>query len=234
MSLDESANEYYGAYDRGIFGIFRQGWHTHLYPHEIRRTFLSRPGSKEIASDFALERIWSIYRDRVPESICEIGHGIGTITFTLAMWRVGRNQIVAVEDDAWCIEQARRNLGELGRLVLWYDRMPVYEIFEMVVVDGPQIGAQHWQSCLAERAIVLFEGNRRGQRELLESVLRSTGRPFCRVNLKPPDRSKGLWVYQVEPTRTERRQMWRWSMIEWWRDLRARWNGHVVGKRRAT
>lgn len=210
----------------------RRTWHGYLYPHEIRRRFLALPGSQEIASPFALERIWSIYLARCPEATCEVGHGIGTITYLLAMWRIDGQTLTAVEDDPWCLGQARDNLGPLGRPILWYDKVPVYEVFDLVVVDGPQIAAEHWRRCLGDRAVVIFEGNRRGQRALLERVLGQTGRPFCRVQLKPPDRSKGLWIYQLEPTWTERWQMARWGWIEWWRDLRARAAGRVIGKRR--
>ena len=210
----------------------------YMLPAQIRNHFVTLPGSQEIASEFALHAIWDLYRDLDPESVCEVGHGVGTITFMLAMWRTSRTQIIAVEDNPWCIEQARRNLGlassylQMDGAVLWYDKIPSYEIFDMIVVDGPQVSAQDWESCLADRAVVVFEGNRREQRALFEATMRRCGRRFCRINIKPLDRSKGVWVYQTQPDWRERYRYFKTWLVEWCRDVRARWRGQPIGKRR--
>jgi len=201
-------------------------------PHEIWRYFSMRLGSQEIASPFALATILWLYRDVAPQYTLEVGHGIGTVTYLLAVWGSRRDSLVAVEDHPWCVEQAKANLGHWSATVLWYDKVPQYMAFEFLVIDGPQIGAMEYEKVLAPRALVIFEGNRREQRRVLETVLRLEQRPFVHVNLKPADRSKGVWVYQLEPTRRECWRYYRQAIHEWWRDLRARLQGRMIGKRR--
>lgn len=201
------------------------------YPNEIREMFVAKSGSQEIASAFALWQIWTLYCDRRPETVCEVGAGIGTITYLLAQWRIGGAAYLAVEDNAWCIEQAKLNLGRWAGTVLWYDRVPDYGAFDMVIVDGPQIDLSR-TAVLNERATVIFEGNRRDQRQRLESALKEESRPFGRVNLKPEDRSKGIWVYQLEPTAEEQWRFYGIAVKEFLKDLKARLAGRPVGKRR--
>ena len=206
----------------------------YMTPIQIWNHFVALPGAQEIASPYALHAIWHLYQDRDPKSVCEVGYGIGTISFMLAMWRMSDTQIIAVEDDPWCIEQAHCNLGPMAGAVLWYDKIPHYETFDMVIVDGPQISDADWYYTLGGRAVVIFEGNRRGQRAVLEKTLRVKRRRYCRVNLKPEDRTKGIWVYWIDPTRGERLTALRLTIFEAWRDFRARLCGQPIGKRRPT
>jgi superfamily II DNA or RNA helicase len=54
------------------------------------------------------------------------------------------------------------------------------------------------------------------------------------VNLKPDDRSKGVWVYQVDALSPDRWRYGRAALTEWWKDLKARLNGAPVSLTAAT
>lgn len=202
-------------------------------PKRLRFQFSCLPGSREIVSEFALLTLFNLYRDARPARVLEVGSGIGTITAMLALWKPFKTEITAIEDHAWCQDQARANLQSLtSPLLFFYDKLPLHGTYDFVVVDGPQVAMRDLAPALAPQALVTFEGNRRGQRAELEQVLRNTGRPFARVNLKPADRTKGLWVYKLNPSRAESVRFWKLSLIETCKDWAARLDGRPVGKRR--
>lgn len=199
---------------------------------QIHRVYSVKPGAREIVSRFALTTIWSLYLEKLPKRVIEVGAGIGCITQLLAEWKPGLTELIAVEDHPWCLEQAQVNLDRWAKKVLWYDRVPRYSEADLIIVDGPQIDAEDWAWIVAERALVIFEGNRREQRAIFHRAMDAQKRSWIPLHLKPGDRTKGVWVYQVEPTP---REIWRffWRMVrEELKDWRARANGQVIGKRR--
>jgi SAM-dependent methyltransferase len=199
-------------------------------PAKLHAHFAELPGSEQIASPFALAGLAVWLDRRQPRIVLDVGCGIGTTTALIGRW--GATQIVAVEDDPWCLAQARRNLRGVWAEILWYDKVPsAYMSFPFVVLDGPQIRLEDW-CCLEDRAVVFVEGGRRGQRAHLEAWLRAERRAFCHAEWKPKDRTKGFHVYVTEPTRWERAWFATVRLREGWRDLRARLRGIPVGKRR--
>ena len=202
-------------------------------PAKVHAHFAGLPGSGQIASRFAVEALaWWLTRQN-PRHLCDVGAGIGTLTAIAALW--SQAEIVAVEDDPWCLEQARRKLKTIwsAHPILWYDKIPSgYMTFDFLILDGPQVRPGDW-ACLERRAVVFVEGGRRGQRAELETALRGN-RPFCRASWKPADRSKGYHMYLLEPTRWERTWFACVRLREEWRDLRARLRGVAAGKRRCT
>ena len=201
-------------------------------PAKVHAHFAALPGSEQIASTFAVEGLafWLTVRD--PKRVCDVGAGIGTLTAVIAAW--SQAEIVAVEDDPWCLAQARLNLRACwsAHEILFYDKLPSsYMSWDFIVLDGPQVRREDWQA-LEPHGVVFVEGGRRGQRAHLEAELRAMERPFCRAQWKPADRSKGFHVYLLEPTRWERVWFACVRLCEGWRDLRARLRGATVGKRR--
>jgi len=217
-------------------------------PTKLHAWFKAHPGSEQIASPFALVALaWWVQREawrhrgRPRFTIADIGSGIGTTLACLAWWaghaEIVSAEIISVEHDLWCQEQARQHLGHLGMTldaalgILYYDKLPAYMGFDFLVLDGPQIRSSDWR-CLVRGATVFVEGGRREQRKELAHALRAAGRPFCWATWKPTDRSKGFSVYRVEPTVWERLWFAAVRLRECWRDLWARLHGVTVGKRR--
>ena len=130
----------------------------------LHASFKARPGSDQIATPFALHMLrWWLW-DRRPLRICEIGAGIGTLSAMVSEYLVlhPESRAVAVEDDPWYQRQWRENLTLYPPPVL-YDKLPVYEFFDFLILDGPQMPPEGWTG-LEIGAIIFIEGNRREQR----------------------------------------------------------------------
>ena len=205
----------------------------------LHRWFRGRPGCEQIASAYACQALWWWLSRRQPRSILEIGGGIGCLSAVLALWGVEYDaEVSTVEDNPWCREQWRKNLPD-PRTVRLCASIP-RGAWDFIVVDGEQSTPALWTRLLP-RAVVFVEGNRRDQRAEITRALSQMssimcepedGRPFCWAPWRPWDRSKGVWVLQVDPTPWER--LWfllvRWR--EWARDLPRRLAGCPVGKKR--
>ena len=193
----------------------------------IHRRFAAMAGSEHIASEFAIAGLlqWSVGK----HCSLELGGGIGTLTTAMLMYPL-RHQLV-IEPDAWCRRVFMDAVGAHVNLELLRDYVMRVYPFDLVVVDGCE-GSTEWHEVLDERAVVFVEGNRRGQRAAFEAYLTGgKGRPYTRAQWKPRDRSKGFWVYQLEPTIWERLWFAGVRLREWARDQAARSRGAVIGKR---
>ena len=200
-----------------------------LYAH-----FKSLPGSDQIATPFAIGMLQHWLWTRAPRRILEVGSGIGTLSWVIAdylTYLCGHAEAVSVEDDPWCREQWERNLASWGRRPMLFDKVPVYEFYDLLVLDGLQLPPDGW-ACLAPGASVFVEGNRRGQRAALRAWMRQAGRRYVETPSRPPNRSKGVWLGRCEPAGWERLCFATNRLEQWGRDLPARWRGDTIGKRR--
>ena len=202
---------------------------THQDLWQKHRWFQGLPGSAQIATLYACQALWWWLNRRRPRSILEIGGGIGCLSAVLARWRHQEcnTEVSTVEDNPWCLEQWRKNLGSPPAIRLCAS-IP-RGTWDFVVVDGEQTTTALWE-CLAHRAVIVVEGNRRAQRAEITGALGRHGRAFCWAPWRPWDRSKGVWVLQADPRRWER--VW-FRLVrgrEWARDLPWRLVGWPVGK----
>lgn len=214
--------------------------YTELKARAIYTEFGHKPGSTQIASEFAIGQLlrflwsqWSQWLHR-PQRILEVGAGIGTLSWVVTEYLTllpGWAEAVSVENNPWCQEQWAVNLsGWLTRPML-FDKVPAYEFYDLVILDGDQMPDDGW-TCLAPEATVFVEGNRRAQRARLRQYLRNVGRPFCETPWRPPNRSKGIWIIRCEPTRRERVTFRVNRIMQWLRDGPARLQGQPIGKPR--
>jgi hypothetical protein len=81
--------------------------------HRIHAKYSQQVGSEQIATKLALEIISDHITSTRPESILEIGSGIGTIT-ELIMESLPNSKLFCYETNNWCVNQLRNNLGESG------------------------------------------------------------------------------------------------------------------------
>jgi len=157
--------------------------------------FARQAGSEQIASPFALAVLAGLFWRFLPPKALEVGAGIGTMT-ALLCWR--GVEIDYVEDSVWCRERLRamlpyRGIQELRTASL----VPTYPL---AVIDGDQLPAGQVVPMLLRGAWIFVEGNRRRWRADLAHYCRITRRGVAAVHLRPFDRSKGVWLIQLDPT----------------------------------
>ena len=193
----------------------------------IHRRFAAMAGSEQIASQFAIAGLlrWAVGR----RCSLELGGGIGTLTTAMLMYPL-RHQLV-IEPDTWCRRAFMDAVGAHVNLELLRNFAMRPYPYDLVVVDGCE-NCTEWHAVLDQRAGVFVEGNRRGQRAAFAAYLTGRkGRRYTVAQWKPRDRSKGFWVYQLEPTIRERLWFAGVRLREWARDQAARSRGAVIGKR---
>ncbi len=173
------------------------GWFIGLALGRYRRpaaahhaAFRALAGSEQIASAHALTVLMATLAKLQPRRVLEVGSGIGTMTVVLANFGC---QVHTVEDNTFCATAMRRNLTDWG-----LNRLSpgLGYLHDLIVVDGEQVKPETALGLLKHGGWMLVEGNRRHWR----AVLKYGYRPFTAVNLRPFDRSKGMWVLAFEPT----------------------------------
>lgn len=174
-----------------FIGLNLNRWRVPAMEHY--RSISREPGSEQIASPFALQVLLAVLEQRQPERVLEVGSGIGTMTQLLT---AEDRKVYIVEDNAWCLEQMRRRLTRPDRLGLG-----VGFLHRLIIVDGDQLSPRAALEVLAWDGWILVEGNRRRWRAELRTI---SHRRFVEVNLRPFDRSKGVWLLVFEPTRAMR------------------------------
>ncbi len=153
------------------------------------RAFRQFRGGEQIASAFAIAVTMALLERLKPTRILEVGSGIGTLTSVLTS---AGGPVYWVEDNEFCIAEMCWHLSSKERLGLIRG---LGYLNDLVVVDGDQIKPGTALGVLKYRGWMLVEGNRRAWREGLRGP-----RPFAEVNLRPFDRSKGVWLLAFEPT----------------------------------
>ena len=206
---------------------------------EIHTWFAARPGNTQVATRFACEGLaWWLGRCR-PLAVLDVGAGYGTLTAVASDHAL---YVTALEDDPHCRRQWSESMRDwrlsagcstmVWTHAEWTECMlPLKRQYDAIVVDGGD-GRPTYYASVAHRGIIFFEGRRRSQREVCAATLRASGRGYCEAEWKPPDRSKGYVVMQLDPKPIER--LW-FALVrarEWWRDQCARWRGRPAGKRR--
>ena len=181
---------------------------AHLWAAQDRHAeYAAKVGSDQIASAFAIGVIDALCAKIEPASILEVGAGIGTLTSMLA----GYGSVEYVEDDDWC----RNILAHLPARELAHQGFN--RRFALAVVDGPQLMPSRLEPMMLAGSWVVVEGNRRRWRELFSRACRVMGRPCISVNLRPFDRSKGVWLIKLNPTAWDRvafglERVWQWTL----------------------
>ncbi len=143
----------------------------------VHQLFASRPGAEFIASDFALAHLSCLLNTAKPNSVLEMGAGIGTVTYLLLTHPQRPESIVSVEDNEYCLEQFNRNLpaqmrgGHLLTTDVHTARKQAKH-FDVVIFDAEN---QAEEACefVGPETIVFVEGSRKYQRAAIQAHLRS-------------------------------------------------------------
>lgn len=155
--------------------------------------FKSKPGSDNIATEFALAHLSAILTTRQPRTVLELGAGIGTITKLLATHLHCPRVIVATEDNEYCISALRTNLDDLHltgiTLVSSLEELLAQDqTYDLAICDGGFENKAQFKGVL-EDTVLFFEGSRGLHRKLLceylaENDLSYTERNYPQAGIK--------------------------------------------------
>jgi precorrin-6B methylase 2 len=137
----------------------------------VHAEFARKVGSEHIASEFALAHLSALLRRESPRHVLEFGAGIGTVT-RLLLDRLGSDAtVVAVEPNAFCLEQLRGGFDD-PRLTILATRSDsvLSQKFDLVIIDG---GLPRDLGFVQSGVQLFFEGNRMKTQKKIEAAAAS-------------------------------------------------------------
>lgn len=133
-------------------------------------------GNQYIASEYALFRILKLTQKFRPRNILEVGVGIGTISDSLL--KTFKNScppnVYGTEDNEFCRLQLEKNLGSSFKdlkLFRTIPELPVDQKFDLIIIDGKDSSMQQLKGHMNNRCILVIEGDRKGQTDLVRGLL---------------------------------------------------------------
>lgn len=155
---------------------------------EIWQKFIALPGAVVgdlvgIASQQAIGGLISAIRRYRPRKILELGAGIGTLTYTVletlsspGYFQEGDSAFFTVENNEFCLNQLSTNLARFEKrytIIPSTSAVPPGIQFDLVIVDGGgdlrgDMGVMDFGDMLAEKGVILIEGNRLFQRNCIQ------------------------------------------------------------------
>ena len=140
------------------------------------RKFSRAEGSQYIASEYALFRILKLVQKFQPRNILEVGVGIGTISDSIvkAFGNSYQPEVFGTEDNEFCRSQLSKNLGssfqEL-KLFRTIQELPKDQKFDLIIIDGKDSSLQELKAHMNDRCILVVEGDRKDQTDLVRGLL---------------------------------------------------------------
>lgn len=143
---------------------------------EVFRRFHPLPGSRHIASRYALAHLAAVLRQNEIKYAVEFGAGIGTITYLLLTYPEPTRTVVSTEPNAFCLEQLERNLpADLrARLTVISDGALPRGDFDLAVIDG-KVATAEYATILRPGLICFVEGGRLPQRGNVRRIVAENG-----------------------------------------------------------
>ena len=192
---------------------------------EVYDEYAVKPGAQHIASEFALTHLSALIVATKPQSVIEMGAGIGTMTDFLLRHPAAIPLVTTVEDNEFCLGELAKNISaDYGpRYELLTDREQLRDSdqrFDLVIVDGDSGPVAY--ALLNEGACCFVEGDRnpvrdqicdalgirglacrfanynRGKRHFVFSVRRHPRTGRITPRFRRTKIKKGCWVGQVE------------------------------------
>ena len=145
---------------------------------EVFKTFAHKEGNEFIATEPALTGIGNTIRKNASKSILEVGIGIGTIPYFVSLL-LKQQSITAdaityygTEDHAYCIDQFQKNLVDISPKlhfthIVNLSEIPAGVTFDFVIIDGGDLALQSIKEHAHNRTIIMVEGDRKNQRNIL-------------------------------------------------------------------
>ncbi|CAL65553.1 SAM-dependent methyltransferase [Christiangramia forsetii] len=139
------------------------------------RKFSSAEGSQYICSEYALSRVLKIIKIFRPERILEVGLGIGTISDSIlkAFSNNYYPEVYGTERNDFCLNQLPKNIGkDFKKLKVYHSMQEIPEdiCFDLIIIDGKESDLKSLQKNLKNNAIIIIEGDRKDQTQLLKNI----------------------------------------------------------------
>ncbi|MFZ2285188.1 MAG: hypothetical protein WAV86_15070 [Lutibacter sp.] len=142
---------------------------------ETYKYFSSLEGNKHIASEFALKKIIDIIENYKIINILELGLGIGSISYCILEFSK-RNGIpinyFGTESNEFCLNVLPKYLKDHFDNIQIFDslnKVPYNAKFNMIIIDGKDESLTKIKEIIANRGIVIIEGDRMPQLERIRN-----------------------------------------------------------------
>lgn len=135
---------------------------------EVYKFFSTANGNQHIASEFAVLKLQQLIHRFKIKSVLEVGLGIGAVAGSL----LAVNKVIkysGTENNQFCLDSLKSNLnGSYEKLEIFSElsKIPPRK-FDLIIIDGKDSGLSKIQQWINTRSIIVIEGDRLPQQELL-------------------------------------------------------------------
>lgn len=142
---------------------------------ETYKYFSKLEGNQHIASEFALKKIIDIIKNYKIKSVLELGLGIGSISFCIIEFSKEFNkqlEYTGTESNEFCLEVLPKYLKENFDTIQIFNglnQVPNNKKFDLVIIDGKDENLIEVKKIIPDRGIIVIEGDRIPQLELIRS-----------------------------------------------------------------
>ncbi|MBX9808341.1 MAG: hypothetical protein K2X95_11155 [Flavobacteriaceae bacterium] len=143
---------------------------------ETYKYFSKLEGNQHIASEFALKKLIDIIKKYKIKSVLELGLGIGSISFCILEFSKEFNkqiEYVGTESNEFCLEVLPKYLKEHFDSIQIFNvlnEVPNNKKFDLVIIDGKDENLIEVKKIISDRGIIVIEGDRKPQLELVKSI----------------------------------------------------------------
>ena len=139
--------------------------------------FSNLDGNQHIASEYALKKIIDIIEKYKIRNVLELGIGIGSISYcVLEFAKVKKRKIIycGTESNEFCLgvlPQYLKSYFEHIKIFKNIDSIVSSKKFELIIIDGKEENLVKVKDLISNKGIIIIEGDRKPQLELIQSVL---------------------------------------------------------------
>ncbi|MBZ9729756.1 hypothetical protein LB467_08640 [Salegentibacter sp. JZCK2] len=132
------------------------------------KEFCNAEGNQHIASEYAILKLQEIIEKFGTENVLEVGLGIGAIAGSLLSTN-SYLEYSGTEHNKFCLDALKTNLGaDYRKLGVFSKLVKVPQRkFDLIIIDGKDPDLEKIQQLVMDRGIIVIEGDRIPQQELL-------------------------------------------------------------------
>lgn len=184
--------------------------------------FSGLDGNQYIATEFALKAILNVVEKYKAKNILELGVGIGCITFCIMKFsNINNSKInyIGTESNEFCLKVLPNYLKE------YYNKIQIFpqlkdvssnEKFDIIIVDGKDENVVKIESFIANKGIIIIEGDRIEQLNTIRSIFPNS--LYARIitnNMNPKygpaspaHYSGGVQLIYINPSFNQKLEYW--------------------------
>ena len=194
---------------------------------EAYKYFSGLEGNRNIASEYGLISILQIVERFRVNNVLEIGLGIGSVSYSvLRHCKMNNKDItyVGTETNEFCLTALPLYLNAFYENIKIYKGLAAVsgcEKFNMVIIDGQDENLHKIVSLVSRHGIVIIEGDRQPQLELVRSLFPQSVYTRIISNRKHPDYGPfpangwggGIQLIFVHPTFSQKLYFWKQRIL---------------------